>query len=432
MIYLFSSSSRGLYVQDVLDACCYPEEHVMRLRYSESYVSDAVKRSPALMLGETGLFVFADLDSSSAADATAVETEPKGLSKDFRFFPIREIQIVDVRLIADALLVDVKLGRFLNYGPETEVGKENEWNKEIKALPERPCPPGSPDEGYFFYLHAGPPINYSTKEKRDQLSWRSVIERINHSSLREAVTFRIIGFYRVGRWRDRIKAFLGQQAARLAKSIYEDNGWREKAAEFLASFGRVAEAKISPVVKGADCMYRFGMGELILLKLLFYRSRSAPMVGGTLTVRADKQAFTSTSKDQIRVQFRYNEERVFLLCNRITDPVLSSVGILQEETDQKRPPTPQPLFTIRVNPSRVFLGLTLVSFGVGLLFLNLTPQDATSGLNTAISFLSAHSGLNWAAMILTKLSWLANFPRVIGTMLVIYASWRYLRKFPLK
>jgi hypothetical protein len=405
----------------------------MRLRYSEAYVSDAVKRSPALMLGEKGLLVFADLDSSKAADeALRAGKDLKPLSNDFRFFPIREIEIVDIRLIADVLLVDVKLGRFLNYGPETEVGKENEWNSEIKGLSRRPCPPGSPDEGYFFYLHTGETIKYSTKEKRDQLSWRSVIERINRSSLRAAVTFRVIGFYRVGRWRDRFKAFVGRLAARLATRIYEDNGWREKAAEFLASFGRVAEAKISPMVKGADCTYRFGMGELILLKLLFYRSRTAPPVGGTLMLRADRQAFTSTSKDQIEVQFRYTEERVLLLCNRITDPVLSSITISQKESDQKPVPAPQPLFIVRVSPSRLFLGLTLVSFGIGLLLLNVTAQDATSGLNVVVSFFSAHWALNWATPALTKLSWLADFPKVIGTLLVIYSSWRYLRKFPLK
>lgn len=416
MVYLFSSNYYGLYAQDVLDACCYPEGHVMRLRYSERYVPDSVRRAPALMLGQKGLFVFADTDGSSAENVESkVEGQgATGSSKpDFRFYPIREIEIVDIRLMADVLLVDARLGDFLNYGPETDETKERDWDKGIKRLPNRPCPPGSSNEGYFFYTINEQGLGYSTREKRNQVAWRSVIERINRSSLKKAVTFRVLGFYRVGDWKDRLAALFGRLASRFAKVVYREEGWREGVAEFLASFERTAESKIVPDVKGADCTYRFGMNQLVLMKLLFYRSRSAPQVKSTLSLLFDQQAFASVSKSRIGIHFRYNEERVFLPCRRLTDPILSVVTLVQEGCEQLAGEAPQPTFVIQVRPYKTFLFMTLALFGLGLFFLNLSPQDFTG-------------------TIFEPYTWLTRFSKVFGTLFVICASWQYLRKFPLK
>jgi hypothetical protein len=52
MIFVFSSASKDLYKQDVLDACCYPERHVMRFRYSERLVPEQIRYAPALLVGE--------------------------------------------------------------------------------------------------------------------------------------------------------------------------------------------------------------------------------------------------------------------------------------------------------------------------------------------------------------------------------------------
>jgi hypothetical protein len=60
MVYLFSSTSRELYKRNVLDACCYPESHVLRFRYSEHNIQPSVKSSPNLLLQENGLVIFAD------------------------------------------------------------------------------------------------------------------------------------------------------------------------------------------------------------------------------------------------------------------------------------------------------------------------------------------------------------------------------------
>lgn len=418
MIYLFSSGSRELYRRDVLDACRYPEGHLMRLRYSENYVPDPVKRAPSLYLGERGLLIFADTPKQNSATTNSEGTSGSAAkaSADFVFYPIRDIRVVDIHVIANLLFVDVELGRFVDYGPETDHTKEQEWNRGIRSLPNRPCPRGYPNEGHFFYVLDGAGIVYPTDEKLPQLAWRSVIERVNRSSLQNCVIFRILGFYRVGNWTDRIKAWAGRLGVKLAKSIYKDHGWREKFAEALASLDRVAESPISPSVKGADCIYEFKMGELVLLKLLFYRTKSVPELPETktLTLCWDTKAFTSASSSDIHVRYRYNEDRILLACNRITEPTLSTVSLTQQTGNGLHELwSPQPTFVVRIRPPLLFLVLTLLLFALGLLFLNLTPQD-------------------FEPTPLNQVAWLSKFCKLIGMLLVICASWRYLRKFPLK
>src|SRR2546427_13110881 len=99
MVYLFSSSYYQLYQKDVLNACCYPEGHVMRLRYSEGYVADSVKLTPTLMVGENGLFVFADPQTLHLGLAKTDQTRAAN-PPDFVFYPIREIQIINVQILA--------------------------------------------------------------------------------------------------------------------------------------------------------------------------------------------------------------------------------------------------------------------------------------------------------------------------------------------
>ena len=137
MVYLFSSNYRPLYAKDVLDGCCYPEGHVMRLRYSEAYVPEAVRRAPALMLRERGLLIFADMETfqtdTSGEPATKDPKRPLP-PVDFRFYPIREIDIVEVRLVCDILLVDVKLGKFVSCMVFGEKRKCMEMNKTGEDL----------------------------------------------------------------------------------------------------------------------------------------------------------------------------------------------------------------------------------------------------------------------------------------------------------
>lgn len=352
MIYFFSSNFYPLYQKDVLDACCYPEGHVLRLRYSEGFVPECVRSSPANWLDHKGLIIFADKESAGAESA------------DFVFYPIREAKIANIQLLAGILFVDVILGEFVNYGAEDDKTKEEYWDHTIKQLPRRPHPPGSVDEGYFFYVVPKDGVAYSIEQSGEQLAWRSVIERINRSSLSGCVTFRVLGFYRTRQ-------------------------------------GNEQAAQILPTVSGAECLYKVRMGELIVVTLLFYRSRKAPKVDRILEIRAGGHAFSSTSVDRISVQYRYNHQMIFLACNRVTERTVSSLRVVQAGDSNDTKWSPEPSFILSVEPARGFLFLVAAIFGLGLFFLNASSP-----------FISLF--------------------KILGTLLVIAASWLFMRKFPLK
>ena|SRR5487761_118156 len=302
MIYFFSSNFYKLYEKDVLDACCYPEGHVMRLRYSEKFVPECVRNSPATWLGHEGLIIFADKEGTGES------------ATDFAFYPIREAKIVNIQLLAGILFVDAMLGNFVNYGAEDDKIKEKQWDQAIKQLPERPHSPGSVNEGYFLYVLRDGGIAYSTEESGDQLAWRSVIERINRSALAECLTFRVLGFYRV---RNRLIAGIEKWSEQATHRVRLGKGWKRRLIRPLGFVSRLSASKIPPKVSATKCMYEMPMGKLVILKLLFYRSGKAPM-NRILKISLSGHTFSSTSVDRIAVQYRYNHETVFLACNRVT------------------------------------------------------------------------------------------------------------------
>lgn len=415
MVYAFSSATSPLYRRDVLDACCYPEGHIIRLRYSERLVPERVHRNPTRFEGEKGLLVFADGGSpqrtNSQATPTATGGTPPTEQADFTFYPIREIEVAHLQLTAGVLLVDVRLGNFLNYGPDGDRASETQWDHQIKSLPNRPRPQHcAPKEGHFFYIADDQMIPLPVEDDPRQLAWRSVIERINRSSLCNCVTFRILGFYHAGTRRAPLAAWAKPWADRARNwTRVRRTPNRSRRKESSPTEG----SPIPPTTEGPDCTYNFRMGEMILLKMLFYRSPTAPLVfHRALRLRKDEQAFSSASTDQVAVRFRYNEERIFLTCKRTTDPILSSLSLDQSANDDNEIWSPQPRFTVRVAPPHAFFLGNATLFGIGLLCLSVT------GRNLSAIHLD-HSG--WAWMF-----------KPLGTLLVILATWNLVRKFPLK
>lgn len=114
-----------------------------------------------------------------------------------------------------------------------------------------------------------------------------------------------------------------------------------------------------------------------------------------------------------RRRYRYNEQRILLGCSRVTDPTLSTLRLVQKVANDGETWSPQPAFIIRIKPSRLLLFFVAVLFGMGLILLNLGPADLQV------------VGLRHADLIY-------KICKVIGLLLIIIASYRYLRKFPLK
>ena len=62
MIYLYSSSFYDLFRQNVLNACCYPDGYVMRIRYGREYFSPDLMQDNAWkkLTKKDGVLVFAE------------------------------------------------------------------------------------------------------------------------------------------------------------------------------------------------------------------------------------------------------------------------------------------------------------------------------------------------------------------------------------
>jgi hypothetical protein len=418
MIFVFSSASKDLYKQDVLDACCYPERHVMRFRYSERLVPEQIRYAPALLVGEKGLITFASLGNVPTNPAGG--SGPSALPADFVFLPIRECSVVDARMEAGILVLDLSLGSFVNYGEASDVTASGQWDAAIKSHTNRPRPSANPTEGFFVYQHHA--IQYAIPPRNDDRAWKSVVERINRSELANCVTFRVVGFYRLGVMSAATRAAAARMCLWLAKRVWSLGQLGQGLAGVLSSFPRSAEARVIPSVSGADCVYRFPMGDTILLKLFFYHAEGHATPARLLRLIVDPRAATA-SRSEFYLRGRYDEARVLISCARVTDPTYAAVSMVQGSSNPTEAQTqvwaPQPTFITLVKAPLLFLPTTLALFALGLLLLNLTPADLQP-LATATPQVA-----QWIMLI-------SKCPRTIGTLLVICASWRYLRKFPLK
>jgi len=453
MIYVFSSASRELYRQDALDALCYPEGHVMRFRYSSRLVEKSIRSSPTLLLDKEVMVVLAAsfikpieqnaMSSCKAAEGSsmplgishiisgapeqnevsvcAVVDDPNSTPDDFVFLPLRYGRIADASFSADVLFVDVELGAFCDYGPSSDSRNEQIWEAAIKRHPDRPRPPGGLTEGFFIY--SADPIEVDGPTD-DQQAWKSLVERINRTNLDDCVTYRVLGLYRLGRKRDAIVSILGWLFFAVMKNFIHEGEWGKKAAEKFAAFRRKREARIHPVVAGPDCHYKFKMGETVALKMFFYRA-TAPVEKKTLRLRYDAKAFTSASRDEFHIGSRYDEVRVLLSCARTPDPTYAVVSVVQSAPDVEPTPAvwaPQPTFIAVISPPIAFLVFTLLLFSGGLFLLQLTAQDVEAVVKAFTPWLAIQP---WFAAV-------AKFPKAVGTLAVFWATWRYVRKFPLK
>lgn len=426
MLYLFSSTSRELYKRNVLDGCCYPEGHVLRFRYSDNFVQDLVKARPNRLLQEKGLMIFADSEAGNPHVAVSEPTVPSDSAAEpleFRFYPIREITIRNIHFTADLLFVDAELGKFVNY--EISPSNEELWNHSIKGLPDHPRPGSQPGRVFFIYWQDGPGIQYSVVEHHRQSAWRSVIDRVNESSLRDCITYQISGFYYVGTWRERLRFWLTERLAVAARTVRSDSRARKWLADRITPAPSDIADSITPTYRFGNCVYPFKTGRSVVLKMLFYRKTEKDFKNQTLQLAWEKQIFSSVSKEQFRIQSRYNEEDVLLTCNRMSDRALATLSFVQAENPDDQAWASQPSFLVEVKPPRGYVALVLVIFGAGLLLLNTSAADlqAYAGpyLSTITSFVKP-----WIAF------WAIRLVKPFGTVLWIGATWMFFRKFPLK
>jgi hypothetical protein len=426
MLYLFSSTSRELYRRDILDGCCYPEGHVLRFRYSESFVPESIKQQPNRLIQEQGLLIFADSPTTQSTiepSAPLVTVAGAQQPPEFRFYPIRELKIRDIHFAASLLFVDAELGRFVNYdvGPS----HEQEWDKSIKALPNHPRPDPHSGTSFFIYWNDGIGIQYSTLEHRRHSAWRSVVERVNDSSLKDCITYQISGFYYVGtRWQ-RARSWFNDRLAAVARAIRSTSATRQWLADRITPSSLEVRRAIKAAYSVGNCIYPLKTGRSVVLKMLFYRKTETTYSNQVLQLSWDKQIFSSVSKDQFRIQSRYNQEDVLLRCNRLSDPALATLKFSQAENPNKNVWASEPSFLVEVKPPAGYVASVLVIFGFGLLCLNTSAADLKAYVGPYLPTLASH-----VSPVITF--WIIRMIKPIGTLFWIGATWMFLRKFPLK
>ncbi len=426
MVYLFSSTSRELYKRSVLDGCCYPEGHVLRFRYSENFVQESVKKTPNLLLQQKGLMIFADPPTTAQQDRPSTSKGPASVTPalpEFRFYPIREVRIVKVLSVANLLFVDAELGQFVNYG----TGSVNEqlWSDSIRNLADHPRPEPHSGNSFFVYWSDAPAFAYSVTEDHTHDAWRSVIDRINQSSLQECITYQISGFYYVEGRRGRAKNWWTNQRALLAIAVRTKSRIRKWLAYCLTPQSEPIGKSINPSYGAGNCVYAFKTGRSVVLRMLFYRKTEKDLKNQILKLIWDRQVFSSASKDEFRIQSRYNQEDILLTCSRLSERTLSTLRIVQAENPNDAAWASQPSFLVQVAPPRGYIALVCVLFGVGLLLLNTSTPDLKAFLGPYLPRLTSTVS-PWIIF------WTIRFIKPLGTLLWIAATWMFLRKFPLK
>jgi hypothetical protein len=209
-----------------------------------------------------------------------------------------------------------------------------------------------------------------------ELAWRSVIERLNNTELKDCITFRVLGFYR--------------------------RGWHNP------------EKLIEPRVDGPDALYKFRSSETILLKLLFFGDANRRGDPKSLKLEFDNKAFTSSSLSAIRVDGHYNEERILLPCARSTEPVITELALVQNEP-KIGVWSPQPVFMVRVAPFWPYLLLVLTMVAVSFFLASLDK------------FSELWNEINWCS----PASIGDHLAKVAGALLFFAAMWLFVGKFPL-
>lgn len=195
--------------------------------------------------------------------------------------------------------------------------------------------------------------------------------------MKDCISYRVLGFYRRGWWHP--------------------------------------EKLVKPKVSGPDALYRFRSSETVLLKLLFYGDANRRGDPKSLKLEFDSKAFTSASVSTILVNGHYNEERILLPCARTTDPLITTLTVVQSEP-KAGIWSAQPSFVVRVAPFGPYLFAVLVMLAVSFFLASLGK------------FSELAKDINWS----DPGSVADHLAKVAAAILFFLATWLYLRKFPLK
>lgn len=386
MLLFFSSGLYPRYARDVLDALCYPADHVIHFRYRNDLI-EKVGRDPReeidiLTLAfttnpelRTGLIVYADgLPLPEGA-------RPEDPAHDFVFYPVRFVEVLKPLPQGDWVYIPLRLSSVFTYSNENWGAAA--FNQHIHNMTQRPRRRHHPNgEGYLVYRADEILKNNIIASRKENFpgAWERIIKDLRTTKRFKENTL----FYRVDELTS-IKEKYSEDIADLQTSIpnYELN-------------------PIKPVYSSKldQSIYYVKADAEIRFRIIIYQS---PVLEKPLKIKlnADANIFTGMVNYVAPIDSSYNEESIFLRSKRATESSLTSIALesIKEEdkkgneegkkNDEPDLLAPRPHFLVKVNPSYSDFIIAAFLLTAGQSFLSLDKlflRDAGFDENIAIVF----------------------------------------------
>lgn len=164
-LYVFSSASRPLYKQNVLDNIASPPGYILHYRYETKHVGDPLMRrvtDGGSFEGMPGLVVFVD----------QMHGEDGALSVS-NFYPLRAIEVRQVVLDGSVLHIFFKVGKYVSYSSEP-TDTRDEYNRRLEdnlkgaGLPTRKYATINPWKPNFDFAD-------TTSKQQQADAWRGLV-----------------------------------------------------------------------------------------------------------------------------------------------------------------------------------------------------------------------------------------------------------------
>ena len=480
MFYLFSSDATARYKRNVLDILCYPEGHIFTFRYQDRYVSDTIINWTSGQLpdwwdkvrgwfsGQSPLslrlekVISGKLNEAGRRGVTVyAETKDPPPHKRFNFYPVREVEIIRIKVEGSIYYVDFRLGKFINYyagldsqtiGVESNrlqkaVENKDEFQKQLEATAYHPLPVltvndekkksgktwdkstgkivdysdtlVSTTQGHFFsyvpnqpqdqtkhlaiqYLTGQPCSPPFTQEFIPNQSWESIADLLSKSSsMNFSIFYLVMGFFK------------------LKRNWGGDSKYREK---------------LLPLVnEGWTTRYPLPMGKNVILKLLFYRAEDAPKIKTQkFDIKTEGDAFAGFSEKQILMLSNYNEERIQIACKRVFDSTLAPISIQRvpdsTDTDDEKILAPHPFLLTQVMVPKLTVTLIVIALIVAPLLLAMSPDYLKHVGEGQIMKAYAPSIGDWISRNSGDLS---TFAKAVAASFTLIAGYLGFRRLPI-
>jgi len=140
-IYLFKSSYRVLYHQEVLDILALPYGHIININYDKKYVQDDLfihmQSVESEYKGKTGYFIYVDKNQRT-------------------LLPIREFEIANIKIAGDILSITIDLKNYISFASGDDRSVSDKFTFSMrKYFGNNTLPPGGKyilkGERLFFY-----------------------------------------------------------------------------------------------------------------------------------------------------------------------------------------------------------------------------------------------------------------------------------------